>query len=52
MELTNSDNGDKIRIVKNPLMWCRLVDPKYLHDDNMKFIINKTTSVMMKFHLN
>ena len=51
MELTGA-NGDKIRIVFNPLMWCRLVETKFLHNDEMHFIVNKTTLVMMKFHLN
>ena len=52
MEVTDANSGDKIRIVHNPIMFCRLVSPKYLHDDNINFIINTTTSVMMKFCLN
>ena len=53
MEITDANTGDKIHIVHNPIMFCRLVAPKFLHDDdNMNFIINTTTSVMLKFCLN
>ena len=53
IELTDANTGDKIRIISNPLMYCRLVTPKYLHeDDNVNFKINETTSVMVKFCLN
>ena len=52
MELTDANSGNKIRIVHNPIMYCRLVSPKYLNDDNMNFIINTTTSIMLKFCLN
>ena len=52
MELTDANTGDKIHIVHNPIMYCRLITPKYLHDDSMNFIINETTSVMLKFCLN
>jgi len=52
MELTDANTGDKIHIVHNPIMHCRLITPKYLHDDSMNFIINETTSVMLKFCLN
>ena len=52
MELTDANSGDKIRIVHDPIMYCRLFKPKYLCDGNMNFIINKTTLVMLKFCLN
>ena len=52
MEVTDANTGDKIPIVHNPIMFCRLVSTKYLHDDNMNFITNTTTSVMLKFCLN
>jgi len=52
MEVTDGNTGDKINIVHNSIMFCRLVEPKYLHDDNMNFTINTTISVMIKFNLN
>ncbi len=52
MELTNANNGDKIKIIYNPIMYCRLVSPKFLHDKNMNFIFNLKISVMLKFNLN
>lgn len=52
MKLTNATNGDEIQIVFNPIIWCRLIKPKYLHDDNVNLIINATTLVMMKNFLN
>ena len=52
MELTNA-NGDKILIIKNSIMEYRLISPKYLYNKIAnKFVLNKTTSVMVKFHLN
>ena len=52
MELTNANDGSKIGLVFNPIMFCKLIEPKYLHTDDGKFIINKTTMVMIKFNLN
>jgi len=52
MKVTDANTGGKINIVHNPLMYCRLFKPKYSHDDNIKFIVNITTSVMLKFCLN
>ena len=52
MHLTSS-NGEKIPFFNNnPLIFCVVIEPKYLYDDNKNIIINTTTSVMMKFHQN
>jgi hypothetical protein len=50
--VTDANTGDKIYIVKDPIMSCKLATPKFLHNDNMNFTINTTTSVMLTFCLN
>jgi len=45
-------NGNKIELIFDPLMYNKLITPKYLHDDNLNFINNKTTCVMTHFCLN
>jgi hypothetical protein len=52
MELTNANDGSKIGLIFNPLMFCRLITPGYLHDDYGNYTINKTTMIMIKFNLN
>ena len=57
MELTDANSGDKIRLILNPIMFNRLFEPMFLHDDVINnnivnITINRTTSVMTHFCLN
>jgi len=37
MELTDANTGDKIHIVHNSIMYCRLITPKYNVTDICSF---------------
>ena len=45
-------NENKINIVFNPIMFNKLIVPKYLHDNNLKLIENKSISIMTHLCLN